>query len=37
MVIALAFGLTMTLVSGAAAYLLALVLQRKLPRVRASR
>ncbi|MBO0910192.1 MAG: hypothetical protein J2P13_00255 [Acidobacteria bacterium] len=36
MVIALEFGLTMTLVSGAAAYLAALVLQRKLPQLRAS-
>jgi hypothetical protein len=36
MVIALEFGLTMTLVSGAAAYLLALLLQRKLPRACAS-
>jgi spermidine synthase len=36
MVIALEFGLTITLVCGAAAYLLALLLQRKLPRVPAS-
>jgi len=33
MVIALEFGLTMTLVSGAAAYLLALVFERRLPRL----
>jgi len=36
MVVALEFGLTMTLLSGAAAYLLALLLETRLPRLRAS-